>query len=165
MKTKIVFFSLLMSINMSWGQTANFNIDGTQYVVSKGSENQTIDASWRLDRLQFVFKTESPNRKGKYDNLTLETVGREIKSYPIGIEVKKIVDKTGSENGCGSISVNWFEGLDRKSKSSDTGYEENSTGFIKISKVEGNKVSGSFQATIDGTIVSGSFENVEVKSW
>lgn len=148
-----------------FGQSANFSLDGTNYTVAKNIENHTFDASWRLGRLQFVFKAPSKIRNGKFDNITLVTVGREIKKYPIGFEAKEIVDKTGEETGCGSISVSYEGNRDRIVKSSDKGYNESSSGFITISKIESNKVSGNFVGSIDGTKVSGTFENIEVKSW
>lgn len=161
MKTKFFLFYVLLTLNMVWGQTAKFTINNNSYEVSKETKNTTIDASWRLGRLQIAFKVPSINKTGKFDSLTMETVGRELDKYPIGFEAKEIVDKTGDENGCGNISVSYEGNRGRIVKSSviDSG------GSITLTKKEGNKVSGIFEGNIDGTKVSGTFENIEVKSW
>lgn len=161
MKIKFLLFYVLLSLNMVWGQSAKFTINTNSYEVSKETKSTTIDASWRLGRLQIVFKAPSINRTGKFDSLTLETVGRELDKYPIGFEAQQIVDKTGEENGCGSISVSYEGNRDRIAKSSviDSG------GSITLTKIDRNKVSGIFEGNIDGTKVSGTFENIEVKSW
>jgi len=161
MKTKFLLFYVLLSLNMVWGQSAKFTINTNSYEVSKETKNTTIDASWRLGRLQIAFKAPSINRTGKFDSITLETVGRELDKYPIGFEAQEIYNKTGNEIGCGRINV-YYEGTsDRITKSSDM----DSGGSITLTKIDRNKVSGIFEGNIDGTKVSGTFENIEVKSW
>lgn len=164
MKTKILILVLLIT-NLVKAQTAIFSIDEKNYTIEKTDTNHIIDASWRLDHLQLNLKMPSKGKEGKYDRITIETAGRDIKTYPIGADAKKIVDKTGSEEGCGTVGVAWFDEKQSYNKSSDTGYMENSSGYIIISKIVEDKVSGSFQANIAGTKVSGSFEHVKVKSW
>lgn len=163
MRTKFLLIVILIT-NFILAQTANFSIDNNVYSIEKIDSNYTISATWRLDHIQIIFKTPSKDKAGGFDNVTIETVGRDLKMYSIGQVAQKITDKTGAEDGTGTISANWFVGRDRKNITS-LGQIENSTGNIKLLKVEENKVSGSFQANIDGKRILGNFENIEVKSW
>ena len=113
---------------------------------------KTVEAIWseELYVLKIIIKTPSKFQIGKFDEINLTAFGKDVFRY--NIDKEEVSGKSDVyaiyHTKCDVIRT--VSGLD-------------SVGFIEITKSENNKVSGTFEATLNGTGIRGYFDDIEIK--
>ena len=111
------------------------------------------------DGFKIMFKIPSNKSPTEFLNFTLTTYSTDQKGYPVGQDAKDWLELENGYKRTGDISVNFHTKTCQKETSSGL----DSSGLIQLTNTSRfDKVSGFFNANVDGVQISGEFKNIKI---
>ena len=156
MKKFFTTIILYFFVQTTFAQKIYFSIYPEGKIIYHEIENKplkkTVEAIWseELYVLKINIKTPSEFQIGKFDEMILTTYGKDVFRY--NIDKEEVFGKS-------DVYAIYHTKCDviRTVSVLDAG------GFIEITKSENNKVSGTFEAKLNGTGIRGYFDDIEIK--
>ena len=136
-------------------QTAQFSINGNEYNITHTSKDTVIETHAAPSFIEMIFRMPSIQKKNLYDVVSINFYGNTAGIYKIGCCAPGMYHQSYRNE----IIATYWEDNRKQTRLAIT---ENTVGNITITEVKGRKVSGNYYYNTQGSVIKGSFKDIEV---